>query len=95
MFINTNILILKWLWVSLRSKIESTLEKPKGKTPSLRGDLIEKLGLGSLVRFLANSNTLSTLELNQIQTHKNPTACAEVERQQSNGLIYANIVRFR
>jgi len=79
----------------LKGKIDSSLEESKGKTPRLRSDLIEKLGLGSLVRFSANNNALSTLEPNQIQTRKSSTACAELARQQSNGLIYANIVKFR
>ncbi len=79
----------------MRGKIESTLEKPKGKTPKLLRGLNEKIGLSRFTSFLTNNNTLSTLELNQIQTHKNRTAFAELERQRSNGLMHANIVRFR
>lgn len=80
----------------MRAEIESTLEKPKNRTPRLIDDLFKKLGLGkSIAHFPGNDDILSTLELNQIQTHKNSRARAEIERQQSNGLIYANIAKFR
>ena len=79
----------------MRAEIEKTLEKSKSKTSRLLGNLSHKLRRNSLVPFSASNNTLSTLELNQIQTHRNIKACVEIERQQSNGLMYSNIVRFR
>ena len=95
MYINTTILVLKRLWEKMRAKIETSLEKPKSKIPRLLGNLREKIGRSNLVRFSANDNVLSTLELNHHQTHIKSTTCTEIERQQINGLIYANIVRFR
>lgn len=80
----------------MRAEIESTLEKPKNRTPRLLGNFTKKLRFGkSVAHFLGNDDILSTLELNQIQTRKNSRVRAEAERQQSNGLIYANIAKFR
>jgi hypothetical protein len=79
----------------MRMQIKKTLEKPKNKTLRRLGNLTEKLRHRKNVANFARNNNFLTMELNQIQTHSNSKTRAELEQQQCNGLIYANIVRFR
>ena len=80
----------------MRTRFEKPLEKPKNRAPRWLGDLSEKFRhKKNFAHVLARNNNLSTAGPNQIQTHSNRAIHATVERQQCNGLIYANIVRFK
>ena len=80
----------------MRVKIEGTLKKSRSKTSRWLNNLTEKLRPErTFAHFSTSNNSLLNTELTQIQPDSNQAKRAEAERQQNNGLIYTNIVRFR
>ena len=77
-------------------KTQRTHKKPKNKTPRLFGNITAKLRpRKNFAHFLTSNNNLPTIEPSKFRTHSNPATSAEIERQHCNGLLYANIARFR
>jgi hypothetical protein len=82
----------------MKIKIGRSSEKPKNDTPNTLGTILDKLGTNrrrDIARFLTINKHNHTTILAQTQPHSNPAVLVEAERQQCNGLLYANITKFR
>jgi hypothetical protein len=49
----------------------------------------------NLTRYLPSDNANRAMNLSSVQTNSNLTRQIELDLQKSNGIIYANFVRFR
>jgi hypothetical protein len=79
----------------MKIRIGRSAEKPKNNTPNTLGTKLGTYKRRNITRFLTiNKNSYTTI-LAQTQQNPNPAVLVEAERQQCNGLLYANITRFR
>jgi hypothetical protein len=82
----------------MKVKINKSSRKPKNKMPNTLENIIDKLSTNKrrgIAHFLTNNSFNSPVTLVQIQLPLNPAQVVETERQQCNGLLYANITRIR
>lgn len=81
----------------MKIKIRRTPKNSKINILNKFGYLTKKLGTHkkqNIAHFSTNHNNHYTT-LNQIQAHSNPELQIEIERQKCNGLLYANITKFK
>ena len=79
----------------MKIRIGRSAEKPKNNTPNALGTKLGANKRRNITRFLTiNKHSYTTL-LAQTQQNPNPAVLVEAECQQCNGLLYANITRFR
>ncbi|KON31701.1 MAG: hypothetical protein AC479_08400 [miscellaneous Crenarchaeota group-6 archaeon AD8-1] len=97
MSINIKILMLIWMCeIKLKIKIERSFKKPINKFPKSYENISKKLGLEkNSLELFASKNNLPFIGSNQIQLSSKLAIHKELARQQYNGLIYANITKFR
>lgn len=82
----------------MKVKIDRSSGKPKNKMPNTFQKIIDKLITNKrrgIARFLTINSLNNPATLVQIQLRSNPAQVVEAERQQCNGLLYANITRVR
>jgi hypothetical protein len=82
----------------MKIKINKNSRRLENKTPNILENAIDKLSTNkkrNIFRFLTINNHSSPTTLVQTQLRSNLAVVIEAEHQQCNGLLYANITRFR
>jgi hypothetical protein len=83
----------------MKIKINKSSRKLENKTPKILENAIDKLSTNkrrNIAHFLTiNSRNSPVIALFQTQLRSNRAVVIEAEHQQCNGLLYANITRFR
>ena len=82
----------------MKIKINKSSRKLENKTPTILENAIDKLSTNkrrNIARFLTINSRNSPIALVQTQFRSNRAVVTEAEHQQCNGLLYANITRFR
>jgi hypothetical protein len=82
----------------MKIKINKSSRKLENKTPKILENAIDKLSTNkrrNIAHFLTINSRNNPIALVQTQLRSNRAVVIEAEHQQCNGLLYANITRFR
>jgi hypothetical protein len=82
----------------MKIKFESHPKNSTANTASKLGHVSMNIGTSkerNVTRYLARDNADEAMNLNPVQTNSNLTQQIAIDFQKRDGMIYANLVRFR